>query len=42
MNYKGILCIALFIALITASAVSATPSKNSEMPTNAQFNKGGM
>ena len=39
MNYKGILCIALFIALITASAVSATPSKNSEMPTNAQFNK---
>jgi hypothetical protein len=39
MNYKGILCIALFITLITASAVSATPSKNSEMPTNAQFNK---
>ena len=37
MNYKGILCIALFLALITASAVSATPSKNSEMPTEDQF-----
>ncbi len=39
MKLKGLLCIALFLALITASAVSATPSKNSEMPTNAQFNK---
>lgn len=37
MKLKGLLCIALFLALITASAVSATPSKNSEMPTNYQF-----
>lgn len=37
MKFKEILCIALFLALITASAVSATPSKNSEMPTEDQF-----
>ena len=39
MKLKGLLCIALFLALITASAVSATPSKNSEIPKNYQFNK---
>jgi hypothetical protein len=31
MNYKGLLCIALFLALITASAVSATPSENHKL-----------
>ena len=30
MKLKGLLCIALFLALITASAVSATPSKKND------------
>jgi hypothetical protein len=46
MKLKGLLCIALFLALITASAVSATPSENHKLSVHDHVKftkrKGGM